>query len=252
VLRQAYGQSRYWVSKVWGQSESTPDGQLSVPQLLVAGAATGLSAGIVESPIDLLKAKLQMQYQHGSEAVGSGSRYRGTFDCARSLLRSEGGFRNLYQGFDATLSRNLIGSAIYFASYDLIRRRISALGGGDLHAGHVITAGGLAGVAFWTSIYPFDTVKSLMQTEPTDRALRRYATVHTAFRTVIREQGFRALVGEGSGERVGCGVVWRGEGRGGEGREREFESSRGHTSDGVVWCGLPLRSVLPRLRLTVS
>eukprot|EP00013_Stygamoeba_regulata_P014959 CAMPEP_0177678090 /NCGR_PEP_ID=MMETSP0447-20121125/28813_1 /TAXON_ID=0 /ORGANISM="Stygamoeba regulata, Strain BSH-02190019" /LENGTH=297 /DNA_ID=CAMNT_0019187049 /DNA_START=71 /DNA_END=961 /DNA_ORIENTATION=+ len=195
TLFLAYGQSRYWVSRLWGQSPDTADGQLSIAQLLVAGAVTGMFAGLVESPIDLLKAKLQMQYSHsGGTSSGKPTQYRGTFDCARTLLRSEGGLRNLYQGFDATLTRNLFGSAIYFASYDLLRRQLSVhLSEGELRAQHVVTAGGLAGLAFWTSIYPFDTIKSRMQTEATERSLRRYPNVLAALRIIVREEGARAL-----------------------------------------------------------
>lgn len=76
----------------------------------------GFSVAFVESPADLFKAKLQTQY------AGS-SQYRGVFDCAKQIA-SKFGLRGVYQGLSATLVRNVPANAVYFTSYEFVRRNL--------------------------------------------------------------------------------------------------------------------------------
>jgi hypothetical protein len=115
---------------------------LSPTEAFAAGAVTGLFGSLVESPIDLLKTKMQIQMmqdhqgnekgtwtgaragagagagagtagpaatthaQHTTQRGASGVRYRGIFDAAFRIIR-ERGWRGVYQGLGATWLRNI-------------------------------------------------------------------------------------------------------------------------------------------------
>ena len=48
-----------------------------------------------------------------------------------------------------------------------------------LSAGAVLAAGAIGGVGYWVSSFPFDVVKSRIQTQPTDLAQRQYKYVRS-------------------------------------------------------------------------
>ena len=50
--------------------------------------------------------------------------YSSTFECAKSILKKRG-IAGIYQGFTATICRNIPGSSAYFASYEIIRKEIA-------------------------------------------------------------------------------------------------------------------------------
>lgn len=67
---------------------------------------TGFSVAFVESPVDLFKSQLQVNY----------SQYRGFVDCAKQIT-TKYGIRGVYQGFSAAQLRNIPANALYFSSY---------------------------------------------------------------------------------------------------------------------------------------
>jgi hypothetical protein len=106
------------------------------------------------------------------------------FDVAVKLFKQRG-VRALYQGLGATLVRNVCGNTAYFYFYELLKRRIAGAqngggggggGGGGKNVGFlpVLTAGGCAGIMYWVCCYPFDIIKSKMQTDAVMPSERRY------------------------------------------------------------------------------
>ena len=97
------------------------------------------------------------------------------------------------QGFQATYCREAIGSSIMFAAYELVKKQAMHLQVGHCRSGKrlcilmmhpepilpsimqgvddplklsplaLIGAGGLAGMAYWVPVFPFDVVKSRLQ-----------------------------------------------------------------------------------------
>ena len=59
--------------------------------------------------MDFLKSQLQIQY-------GPVKKYNGLVDCAIKIAK-EGGIRGMYQGFGATMFRDVPATALYFGSY---------------------------------------------------------------------------------------------------------------------------------------
>lgn len=70
-------------------------------------------------------------------------------------MRSSG-YRGLYRGFLPMAAREGIGNAVYFLTYERLKR-------GKLGMMEVAVSGGFAGVMYWLVVFPADTVKSVMQ-----------------------------------------------------------------------------------------
>lgn len=182
----AYSNVKYYLN---GQK---PNGEKELPisKLLVAGGQTGMIVSAVESPVDLIKAKMQTQYGSGASA-----QYKSTFDCFKQVVGNYG-IRGIYQGLGATLLRNIPANIMYFGVYEESRRRFAS---NDWNKVDQITpfegfaAGGLAGIAYWIFSYPLDAVKSKMQTEPSEMSNRRYKNIAACFTETYRTLGIKGF-----------------------------------------------------------
>ncbi|WVR03064.1 hypothetical protein IAU60_000053 [Kwoniella sp. DSM 27419] len=142
---------------------------LSIGELAIAGGFSAIPATLVAAPAERVKVLLQVQGQGGAAA------YSGPIDVVRKLY-AEGGMRSLFRGTGATLARDGPGSAVYFATYELLKKALSAspetLPNGEkapappLSLPAVMLAGGTAGVAMWSLAIPPDTIKSRLQSAP--------------------------------------------------------------------------------------
>ncbi len=56
-----------------------------------------------------------------------------------------------------------------------------------------MSAGGLAGVAYWVSSYPFDVIKSLMQTDTMDKSQRKYGTSLDVAKYIYANKGIKGF-----------------------------------------------------------
>jgi solute carrier family 25 carnitine/acylcarnitine transporter 20/29 len=120
---------------------------------------------VITAPMERVKVLLQIQGQNLKP--GETPKYSGSLDCARQLFR-EGGIRSVYRGTFMTLARDGPGSAAYFATYEVIKRRLTPKDPetgrpGKLSLTAVMAAGAAAGVAMWIPVFPVDTVKSRLQ-----------------------------------------------------------------------------------------
>ncbi len=100
-------------------------------------------------------------------APGEKPRYAGGVDVVRQLYR-EGGMRSVFRGSAMTLARDGPGSACYFATYEMVKRKLTPKDPVTARPGQpslpaVMVAGGAAGVAMWIPVFPIDTIKSRLQ-----------------------------------------------------------------------------------------
>ncbi|EMS61322.1 hypothetical protein TRIUR3_24131 [Triticum urartu] len=160
---------------VRGQMEallrSEPGAALTVGQQVVAGAGAGVAVSFLARPPELLK---------------------GRGGVARHVLRSEGGVRGLFKGLVPTMAREIPGNALMFGVYEATKQFIA--GGQDtseLGRGSLILAGGVAGAAFWGSVYPTDVVKSKLQVD--DFKNPKYSGSMDAFKKILAADGARGL-----------------------------------------------------------
>ena len=103
---------------------------------------------VITAPFERVKVLLQLQ---GQKQLGPGEKpkYSGGTDVVRQLYK-EGGIRSVYRGSVMTLARDGPGSAVYFATYETIKRRLTPKDEngkpGKLSIPAVMAAGGAAGV----------------------------------------------------------------------------------------------------------
>lgn len=181
---------------VRGQMEailrSEPGVPLTVGQQVACGAAAGVAVSFMACPTELIKCRLQAQ---SALAGGSGAtvavKYGGPMDVARHVM-SEAGVRGLFKGMGPTLAREVPGNAAMFGVYEAVKQYLA--GGTDtssLGRGSLIMAGGIAGAAFWSSVYPTDVVKSVIQVD--DYKSPKYSGSINAFRKIVTTEGVKGL-----------------------------------------------------------
>jgi len=117
---------------------------------MVAGAFSGISVSFVLTPIELIKCKMQIPNQ-----------YKNARSCFISVVK-ESGLRGLYKGHLSTMMREIPGNMMYFGLYHYIVR---TYGKKDIQTWKLACAGSIAGVGYWSLIYPIDTIKTMEQTK---------------------------------------------------------------------------------------
>eukprot|EP01123_Difflugia_compressa_P013033 TRINITY_DN5821_c0_g1_i1.p1 TRINITY_DN5821_c0_g1~~TRINITY_DN5821_c0_g1_i1.p1 ORF type:complete len:301 (-),score=37.64 TRINITY_DN5821_c0_g1_i1:138-1040(-) len=177
-----YGQSKRFISSQYQRTLDT----MTLSDYFKSGAITGFFVNVIEGPVDLLKCKLQAQ-------VGKGQ-YRGVWDCLVQLLRSRG-IAGIYQGITATAMRNIPCFGSYFYFFELVKQSLTPKGE-KMTLSTAFLAGGAAGFGFWGFFYPFDIIKTRMQTDATMPGDRKYRnTLHCITQTFKNE---------------GIGAFWKG------------------------------------------
>lgn len=135
-----------------GKSKS----ELSITQLGAAAFVSGIAVGTWLTPVEYVKCRLQARHTAGM--------YTSAFDCLRKTAASPSGARTLFTGYGMTLAREMPGSTAYFVAYETVSKFMSPGNGQQASIHSILAGGGSAGVAYWCCIYPFDMVKSRIQT----------------------------------------------------------------------------------------
>ncbi|KAI0021048.1 mitochondrial carrier [Xylariomycetidae sp. FL0641] len=149
----------------WSKRHLLDYGIQSHISYLTAGFLGDFAASIVYVPSEVLKTRLQLQGRHNNPFFKSGYNYRGTFDAAKTIVRTEG-FSELFSGYKATLYRDLPFSAFQFMFYEQFQSwarqwKQSRDIGVRLELLTGAAGGGLAGVL----TCPLDVVKTRLQTQ---------------------------------------------------------------------------------------
>ncbi|ORY85469.1 mitochondrial carnitine/acylcarnitine carrier protein [Protomyces lactucae-debilis] len=154
---------------------------LSTTQIALAGLFSAIPCTLVTAPFERVKVLLQVQ--------GDSKKYNGSLDVMKQLYKT-GGIKSVYRGSLATFARDGPGSAAYFASYEVIKRKLTPRkedgSPGELSVPAVVVAGGMAGVAMWTLVFPVDTIKSTLQAT-------EGSTVGQVIRTIHSRGGIKAF-----------------------------------------------------------
>lgn len=161
-------------------SSPGPDGNMSIAQISAAGFFSAIPTTGIAAPFERVKVILQIQGQQekaaASAATGAAAasapkqkHFTGALDVVAHLYK-EGGLRSVFKGSVATLARDGPGSALYFATYEYIKRKLTPEGQG-MSLGAISFAGGMAGVAMWVPVFPIDTIKSQLQSSTTSESI---------------------------------------------------------------------------------
>lgn len=152
-----------------------------------AGALAAVFITCVESPVDLLKIKLQAQ-------VGEGE-YKGVMDAAKKITKQHG-IKGIYQGFVPTMVRNIPCFGFYFAGSEFGYRLVCPVG--EVHSQQQVFVGGMvggacAGFGFWGLVYPLETIKTRMQNDKIAVADRAYKGMLDCAKKTYAEGGVKAF-----------------------------------------------------------
>ncbi|KAI1320021.1 hypothetical protein EDD11_002353 [Mortierella claussenii] len=171
----------------------------------------GISTGAVSSAASMIRAERQT---HGSvtqygipvkEEAGASS-----WRTAKTIVQKKG-WTGLYKGVNLHVMRDMLGTGIYFSSYETIKRLASetiehikphhdtaelGLGATTQLKGpgpmvHFF-AGGLCGVFSWLVVFPIDLVKSVVQKEVLV-SNPRYSGALDCAKDIVRREGVRGL-----------------------------------------------------------
>ncbi|GME79052.1 unnamed protein product [Ambrosiozyma monospora] len=120
---------------VYGITKKKETEALSTAEISAAGFLSAIPTTLIAAPFERVKVVMQIS----KEKVGFGETVK--------KLYKEGGIRSIYKGSLATLARDGPGSAVYFATYEVLKKQLTPGDGTDLSVGAVMTAGGFAGIA---------------------------------------------------------------------------------------------------------
>lgn len=124
---------------------------LSTAQMATAGFISAIPTTLVTAPTERVKVVLQTSSNH-------------SFIRAARHIIATGGLQSLFKGSVATLARDGPGSALYFASYEVVKEYLNKKQGStELSITNVCIAGGLAGVSMWVGVFPIDSIKTKLQ-----------------------------------------------------------------------------------------
>ncbi|EAS32961.3 mitochondrial carrier protein [Coccidioides immitis RS] len=134
----------------------------SYPQYYLAGAFAGVTNSVISGPIEHVRIRLQTQ-PHGADRL-----YSGPLDCIKKLSAHEGVLRGLYRGQAVTVYREAQAYGVWFLAFEYMMNweaKRNQVKRDEISSVKVAGYGGIAGEALWLSSYPFDVVKSKMQSD---------------------------------------------------------------------------------------
>ncbi|KAG0166330.1 hypothetical protein DFQ28_001543 [Apophysomyces sp. BC1034] len=158
------------------------DKPLSIWQHGLAGLAGGLTVSFVATPVEQVKARLQVQYDTATKV------YKGPIDCVRQLVRNNG-VPALWMGLLPTMMfRSWF--FVFWSSYEMFT---SELRKRNIPEGTVtFLAGGMSATLFWIGAFPSDVVKNRYMTQP-DVTPRRFPSAISVMQHVYQVEGLRGF-----------------------------------------------------------
>ena len=152
------------------------DGKLTLSDQAVSGFVAGMTTTVIATPIEVLKANLQIQTKTRASL----------FKLIKQFVNEQGIFK-LYQGFHACL---LFRSFFWllWSSYEVYSRLL--LNNNYSKKTSAFVAGGLAATTFWVTSFPFDTIKNKLMTKTIDSPFNNMVE---CARYIYRMDGFKGF-----------------------------------------------------------
>ena len=146
------------VSEIVRQRGGSKDDALTLRETMAAAVISGAFISLLVTPMEGIKARLQVQYE-------SGKGYKGPVDCAKQVYSKLGLTKGIYRGW-APVCFSRMSNYAYFGSYFFISKKLESLvqkegePKGPLPPWAAVVAGGCSGIFYWLSCYPMDVVKT--------------------------------------------------------------------------------------------
>lgn len=165
---------------------------LTVFQKSCAGSIAAFFTSFALCPTELVKCKLQAHHQLKKMSGKPYVKSLGPLGLTLQILKSEGPL-GLYHGFSSTCTREVVGYFFFFGGYDFSKYILTPPGKKpeDLGPLKVAFSGGIAGVCFWTSVFPADVIKSRIQTG--SKGADQPSNFFKMLIAIGRNEGYRSL-----------------------------------------------------------
>ncbi|XP_030496254.2 folate transporter 1, chloroplastic isoform X2 [Cannabis sativa] len=153
-----------------------------------AGALAGFATVAAMHPLDVVRTRFQVN----DGRVSNLPTYKNTVHAVFTITRFEG-LRGLYAGFSPAVIGSTISWGLYFFFYDRAKQRYSRNREGKLSPGLHLASAGEAGGLVCLCTNPIWLVKTRLQLQNPLHQTRPYSGIYDALRTIMREEGWRAL-----------------------------------------------------------
>lgn len=138
------------------------DSELKVLDKLICGGFSGLCTSFILTPIELVKCKFQVENLKNMDNPNFKPK---TIPIIMRETFKEKGIKGLWRGHTFTMIREFGGGMAWFGNYEFI---ISTFANGqpkyEPKAHELMIAGAMAGIGYHCTMFPADTVKSILQT----------------------------------------------------------------------------------------
>ncbi|KAK3940741.1 calcium-binding mitochondrial carrier protein [Diplogelasinospora grovesii] len=153
---------------------------------VIAGGAAGACQVVFTNPLEIVKIRLQVQGEVAKSVEGAPKR------SAMWIVRNLG-LVGLYKGASACLLRDVPFSAIYFPTYNHLKKDLFGESPTKkLGVLQLLTAGAIAGMPAAYLTTPCDVIKTRLQVEAR-KGDTAYTGLRHAAKTIWKEEGFRAF-----------------------------------------------------------
>ncbi len=158
--------------------------KMTVDQLFISGSLAGLANCIVSAPVENFRIRIQTQSKDNPI-------YKGSIDCIKKIY-GEHGLRGVYKGIVPTLYRDSLGYGFYFAAFAKIMEYLAP---GQTRSEYSLfkigCAGSISGIILWGSVFPFDVVKTKIQTDSFEKP--QYKGIRDCFMKTYQSKGISAF-----------------------------------------------------------
>ena len=170
-----------------------PFDTLGVQQLAISGTVAGILQCMATQPLETIRSRLSIGVSLGDASA----HYTGILDCGRKVVAKEG-VAGLYKGFVVGLAAAGPYVGVQMTLYDLFKRLapVSSAEKGSSSCGTPmkdvafrLVAGGAAGIAAQTLVFPFGTVRRRMQLNGAGDSKKLYSSVMDCIGKTMRYEG---------------------------------------------------------------
>nr|XP_010917681.1 folate transporter 1, chloroplastic [Elaeis guineensis] len=152
-----------------------------------AGAVAGFATVAALHPLDVVRTRFQVS----DGRVTNLPLYKNTAHAVYTIARTEG-LRGLYAGFYPAVFGSTLSWGLYFFFYSRAKHRYCKGNDGQLSPGYHLVSAAEAGALVCLCTNPIWLVKTRLQLQ-TPQHYQPYSGFSDALRTILREEGWRAL-----------------------------------------------------------
>ncbi|KAI9265439.1 mitochondrial carrier domain-containing protein [Helicostylum pulchrum] len=163
---------------------------------LISGGVSGAFIALLSCPLELVKIQRQLEQVLLKNQIASGQIpanevvQSSSWRAVKQIVQRKGVF-GLWSGLGCHSVRDALGTSIYFAGYETMKRVLSSEGSSAGPMTHFMS-GGFCGILSWLIVFPVDAIKTnlqkdIMMVQP------KYTNFWNCARSLVRKNGVKGL-----------------------------------------------------------